>query len=116
MITVKDALTKARELYAENPDHAPAGHHVEGVCLVKALGMGSNYFYMDHDTEFTQDWAAVDALYDSACKSMYAVIQSNYNSVGHLIDYNAEHSTEEILGKFDEAIASCGLDGETHAI
>lgn len=97
MITVKQALEKARALYAENPDHASLNESLEGECLVSAVSQSVGGLVND----FTES----DELYTETINKMYSVCDTTGN-LG-LIRYNAEHTTKEVLGKFDEAIASC---------
>jgi hypothetical protein len=86
--TTLDILRHARDLYAYAPSHAPfrdapePGTH----CIVTALITASNA-------------DVLSPAYRAARDPLYRVIGES------LPDWNAEHSTEEVLAAFDRAIA-----------
>lgn len=98
MITPKDILVKARELYAAAPSHAPAGSlpplgtHCLVLALDRAIPRGPEVVYDDARSMVSTYKTAVDAIHDIIGRSV------------DLVDYNAEHSTEDVLGVFDRAI------------
>lgn len=88
----KEVLIRARELYAANPDHSPvmATAQMEGECVVTAINVA--YQELGDPADWNRDAVAV-----------FRDVVRPYG----VVDYNATHSTEEVLVKFDEAIASC---------
>src|SRR4051812_42443448 len=84
-----EILVRARALYAEAPSHArPAYHPEPGTrCVVFALGDAGGRMNVDY-------FPAHDALADAmgGCRSV--------------VEWNAEHTTEEVLAAFDRAIAT----------
>lgn len=84
---VKAELRAARERYGSAPSHAPAGQAVESgtYCAITAFTR-HGYSHPVHTL------AAVGAL---------------YRAIGFessLVEFNAEHTTEEVLAAFDRAI------------
>jgi hypothetical protein len=95
-------LEKARELYAAAPSHAPTGHVPEDgtTCMLLAI--------IDAQEQ-------LDPEGYSDCPPFMAAVQWILHGKGYsrgLIRFNAEHSTEEVLAVFDEAIAAALEDEE----
>ena len=83
-----DILYRARALYAAAPSHAPVGQNPKPgtVCIIFALGQASLL-----TTRFSHP----------ANQALYAAV-----GAPGLADWNAEHSTAEVLDAFDRAIAA----------
>lgn len=91
MPSAKDVLAKAREIYKANPDHSPAlfTGKMEGECVVTAIALA----YQELGVTAVKDDDAVNVFRD--------LVRPH-----GVVEYNATHSTEEVLLKFDEAIAN----------
>lgn len=89
-MTVVDLLRDARKRYAAAPSHAPRGERVPTgqVCLVMAF---TEAVMSNHSADF-----AAELVFCTA------------NRIEDTVDWNAEHSTEEVLEAFDRAIAEAG--------
>lgn len=86
-----DILCRARELYASAPSHVAHPHLPPSgtYCAVMALAMVKGVGVRAVDTP------AYDAL-----------VRATGVSCGSVADWNAEHSTAEVLAAFDRAIAA----------
>ena len=84
-MTTVEVLRKARELYAANPSHAPAGARPEPgtVCVILAIDRSSGPVGYSSEAE-------------------YAVLRAA--GASGVVTWNAEHTTEEVLAAFDKAI------------
>jgi hypothetical protein len=93
MADVVDVLCRARELYASAPSHATELQFPEygTYCVVTALSKA-------HRTGITPPDA-----YHSAFDAFVTVV-----GTGRLANWNAEHSTDEVLVAFDRAIEAQG--------
>lgn len=85
-MTVREVLIQARKLYAAAPSHAPVGYACESgkECMVTAVCNAGG----DGDVE------------DAALLALSSLVEP---SLG-LARFNANHSTEEVLDVFDQAI------------
>lgn len=84
-----EVLRRARELYAEAPSHAPHPDlPKEGtLCLLMAT-----------------DEAASELGCGGVERDQADGVLRQVTGCGTLVDWNAEHSTEEVLAAFDRAI------------
>lgn len=101
---VKEILTLARELYAENPDHTPYGEDPCGTCAVLALeGAWGDLYYPNgarharHIGRENLDGAI------TILASCAGVIYEDGNRA-YVINWNATNSTETVIAAFDQAI------------
>lgn len=87
-MNVKDILTQARDLYAGSPNHVPSGCMLPSgtYCMISAVCSVEGKTWEEENE-------ALDAL--------YLVVDTE-----SLVDFNVEHSTEEVLAAFDRAIES----------
>lgn len=85
-MTTAEVLRDARALYAANPSHAGSGTDPDpGThCVIYAVNTA----------------AAEDGPFDSAISAFTSAIDSS----DCLVNWNAEHTTEEVLAAFDRAI------------
>lgn len=88
-VSPAEILQRARELYEANPSHAPS-HHCpadDECCAVQALSRAGA----------SATWAAEDI----ADQAFFEAMGGDEDSI---VDYNAGHSTEEVIATFDRAI------------
>jgi hypothetical protein len=86
-MTAAEILREARALYAANPSHAPSEELPEAGCHcpITALVAVTNGMGVRHPA--------------------YLVLLDAALMPDSLADWNAEHSTEEVLAAFDRAVA-----------
>lgn len=98
---VKEILTLARALYAENPDHTPYGEEPCGTCAVLALeGAWGDLYYPDGDRHIGRENLTGAITILASCAG---VVYEDGNRA-YVIDWNATNSTETVIAAFDQAI------------
>jgi hypothetical protein len=92
-MTTAELLTAARALYASAPSHAPAEDFPEDgtYCVVSAIDTVA-LALPNTESRPSLAWNALDALRKVTGTP--------------LVDWNATHSTEEVLAGFDAGIAA----------
>lgn len=85
--TPLELVREARALYAQAPAHPPAGvNSFEGHCMMTALGTAGNIMVTDIDVT----------------NPAYHAVRAQLGEQ-NMIEYNATHSTDEVLDAFDRA-------------
>lgn len=87
-----EVLRKARALYEANPSHAPADEMPEPGC----------------ECPITALCTADEALGGGYLGALIALRRAAGAEANFLAEWNAEHSTDEVLAAFDTAIAAEG--------